>query len=134
MPPFLAEIENNQAIIKAAVGRPGSLNNMQGYDALLDTGAQSTLVSQKVVDELGFIPIGSDSIRTVEGNIVTTKKYHINVGILVQFGSNDIVGTGFTINVASLPFQPANFDVLLGMDLISRFHMTFWGNRIIISN
>ena len=107
---------------------------MQGYDALLDTGAQSTLVSQKVVDELGFIPIGSDSIRTVEGNVVTTKKYYINVGILVQFGSNDIVGTGYTINMASLPFQPANFDVLLGMDLISRFHMTFWKNQIIISN
>ena len=38
------------------------------------------------------------------------------------------------MEVSLLPYQPHNYDVLLGMDLISEFHLTIYGSNFIISN
>ena len=41
---------------------------------------------------------------------------------------------GKQLSVARLPYQPDDYDVLLGMDLIGTFHMTIYQNWIILSN
>ncbi|MCY4233383.1 MAG: hypothetical protein OXE59_06560 [Bacteroidetes bacterium] len=51
---FLVNIEENQALIQVTVGHLEDLDKVHGYRALLDTGAQSTLVSQKIIDDLKF--------------------------------------------------------------------------------
>ena len=38
------------------------------------------------------------------------------------------------MDVLQLPFQPPIFDVLLGMDFISAFHITLFNGRLILSN
>ena len=38
------------------------------------------------------------------------------------------------MEVALLPYDPNNHDVLLGMDLLTGFHMTIYGNIFILSN
>ena len=38
------------------------------------------------------------------------------------------------LEVALLPFQPDNFDILLGMDFLMSFHLTMYGGAFIISN
>jgi len=133
MPSFLVKVKDNQAVIKVTVGDPNTLEQVNGYEALVDTGAQNTLVSSKIIHDLQLLPIGSDVIRTIGGDTISTNIYHTNVSIPIQLSSNDVVGTGFSIDVALLPFQPPNFDVLLGMDFISKFHITSWGNQILTS-
>ncbi len=38
------------------------------------------------------------------------------------------------MEVTLLNFQPENFDVLLGMDLLEGFHLTIHADQFIISN
>lgn len=38
------------------------------------------------------------------------------------------------MEVFGLPFQPDNYDILLGMDFITLFHITFYNGRLIWSN
>ncbi len=102
--------------------------------ALFDTGAQTTLVSPKIIETLEFVPIAPALIGTVGGNTVETKAYWMDIGIPVQIGDNEIFGTSRSMKVASLLFQPANFDVLVGMDFIAAYHITLFSNRIVISN
>lgn len=33
-----------------------------------------------------------------------------------------------------LPYEPKNYDVILGMDLLSGFHLTLYGGNFILSN
>jgi len=38
------------------------------------------------------------------------------------------------MEVVLLPFQPKNYDILLGMDFLSELHLTLYKNLFIISN
>ena len=38
------------------------------------------------------------------------------------------------MDVALLPYDPSNYDVLLGMDLLHGFHLTMHGDTYILSN
>lgn len=41
---------------------------------------------------------------------------------------------GRDLFVSGLPYQPEEYDVILGMDFIGAFHITIYRNRIILSN
>ena len=41
---------------------------------------------------------------------------------------------GSELSVTSLPYEPDDHAVLLGMDFIGKFHITIFSNRIILSN
>ena len=62
---FLVNIEDNQALIQVTVGHLEDLDQVHGYWALMDTGAQATLVSRKIIDDLKFVPIGVDIIEPI---------------------------------------------------------------------
>ena len=103
------------------------------YDALLDTGAQSTMVSPKVVEETSLKAIGYADIVPVSGEPIRTPKFRINLSIPITQGST-ILLSGSELEVAQLPFQPGNFDILLGMDFLMNFHFTMYGGSFILSN
>ncbi len=103
------------------------------YKAILDTGAQRTLVSPQVVEDLAFNSIGDAPFRNVNGDIEYTLEFQILLGIPIQLGPT-VIGRGSGIKTLLLPYQPSYFDVLLGMDFISEFHITFFNNLMIISN
>ena len=44
-----------------------------------------------------------------------------------------VIRFGDELEVAQLPFQPGNFDILLGMDFLTRFHFTMYGDFFILS-
>ncbi|MCY4674315.1 MAG: retropepsin-like aspartic protease [Bacteroidetes bacterium] len=134
MPSFVLDIKNNQAFLESTVGRPESPDETMGFKALLDTGAQRTLVSPKIVKDLGLIPIAPASVRAVSGGVVDTKEYRMNVSIPIQLGNNAVFDKGSSMNVLLLPYQPKDYDVLLGMDFLSGFHITLFGKQMIISN
>ena len=129
MPTFQKPIEGGQVLLVAsiedgALGRP--------YNALLDTGAQRTMVSPKVVDEVSLKAIGYIDIVGVSGDAMRTPKYLVDLRIPSKQG-NLTLQVGQELEVAQMPFQPGNFDILLGMDFLMTFHITMYNGLFILS-
>jgi len=136
MPSFTGNVENNEIILITRVGiagKNGDGENRRPYKALLDTGAQTTLISQKVSDEVGLQAIGHELIIPVTGVPIRTKKYRIRLDIPIGVSGREIFFREKDIDVSLLPYNPSNYDVLLGMDFISELHLTICGNRFILS-
>ncbi|MDE0694550.1 MAG: retropepsin-like aspartic protease [Boseongicola sp.] len=142
MATFEGTITNGQIIIVAAISVSGTGGNPTFFDALLDTGSQVTMISAKVVNAIGLQAIGHMSIIPVTGGSHQTKKYRarIDIPIVSQtvfkgmvIGPQNVL-RGMDLDVGTLPYVPNNHDVLLGMDFLSAFHITLFGNRFILSN
>ena len=75
----------------------------------------------------------------LRGERVETFLYYARVDIPIPYNDAAKSGTehffmGNEIPVAGLPYQPDDYDVILGMDLIGIFHVTLYKNVIILSN
>ena len=79
------------------------------FDATWDTGAMVSVISTKVVDELGLIPTGKETVYHGGGNSISYK-YLVNI-----FLPNDLVFA--SLEVLGMPIS---VDVLIGMDIISQ--------------
>ncbi len=147
MATFSRKVENNQIILTVWVtisGDPRGWTHAKRYYALLDTGAQGTMISQKVVEEVGLVGNGVAPITGIEGNTTLTSKYRVRIDIPITSPKKlpggqtvmDNVLRGKDMDVALfLPsYKPENYDVLLGMDFLSAFHLTMWNNMYILSN
>lgn len=142
MATFEGTIANGQIIIVAAVSVSGAGGAPIPYNALLDTGAQVTMISDKVVQALGLTPVGHMPIIPVTGAPHNTRKYRARIDIPIASQAvhqGGVVGPhsvlmGMDLDVGTLPYAPNNHDVLLGMNFLSGFHITMYGNRFILSN
>ena len=132
MPTFSQPVENGQILILASL-LDDAEETTGSYTSLLDTGAQSTMISPKVVKEADLKAIGYSEIVPVTGGPIRTENYRIGLSIPIIRGSNTFI-SGMRLEVALLPFQPDNFDILLGMDFLMSFHLTMYGGAFIISN
>ncbi len=118
------------------------VRNIFSYDTLLDTGAQMTMISTKVVNEVGLQPIGDVDVIPVSGDQIKTGRYMIRLDIPIshsvklpsgEIGSERVM-RGDSLDVGELPYNPADHDVLVGMDFIGLFHITMYGESFILSN
>jgi len=144
MPSFESTIQNNQPLlnVQVSIPNPSLPNSGTGFAALLDTGAQITSLSPKVPQTLGLIQIGIGTMVPASGQSINVPKFHVRIDIPIatnvqlkgggQYQSAHLQGKN--MDVFQLPFQPSNYDVLLGMDFISLFHITLFGGRFILSN
>jgi hypothetical protein len=94
------------------------------YRGLIDTGAQSTCISRKVVEELQLAPIGRIPIRGVSG-IRDHNFYLFRVGFEFEAPSRQPGVKQVTVHIVESPItavelgaEDGDFDVLLGMDII----------------
>ena len=94
-----------------------------GFRALVDTGAQSTCLTQAVAAAAGLKPIGKVPIQGV-GGLHYHNNYLFHIGfVLADQGRNGAVEGG-RLFLLDTPIQGAEFasgggfDVLLGMDII----------------
>ncbi len=138
MPSFSQRVVDNQIIIFVDVSR-GSEEPAIQFRGLLDTGAQLTAVSPKVVQNLSLVPIRATTLTVASGASITTHQYRARVDIPIDYNQSYPSESGRflmgkQLSVARLPYQPEDYDVLLGMDLIGTFHMTIYQNWIILSN
>lgn len=104
--------------------------------ALVDTGATHTGITNKVVRTLGTpATIGRGQYGTASGEVVEADIYGLHVAVPVsrQPGETLFVSGG-ALSVSEMPHQPTNYDLLLGMDLLKRFHITMWDGVFIMSN
>ena len=120
--------------------------------ALIDTGASNTCISQECADELDLVPIAQALITTASG-ICEVNRYEIDFAIPVatteampvetEDGERtfQVVVTGedhwahirHKINSVPPIEGDRGFDFILGMDILSKMHITMFGNRIIMS-
>ena len=145
MATFVGQATNNQILLVTWITVSGAKAPTPGplsYQALLDTGSQGTMISKKVVDGVGLQAIGHQQIIPVTGDPFDTEKYRIRLDIPIGSRIKKPDGgigmqptlRGMDMEVALLPYEPTNHDVLLGMDLLSGFHLTLYGRNFILSN
>ena len=142
MPSFLGSIDNGRILLNVNVSKPQFKEEDQEdampFRALLDTGATITSVSKQVVTSLALLPDGWTSVTGVHGTAETptyTIALHVPISELID-GGNTVTtfSRGRNLDVALLAFQPTEFDVLLGMDILVGFHLTMFGEHFILSN
>ena len=142
MATFVGQIKDRQIIMSALVSASGTDGPQHFFNALMDTGAQVTMISRKVVEEAGLQAIGLMPIIPVTGEPFRTEKYRARLDIPIQsdvvlqggtVGKDNIL-RGMDLEVGVLPYDPNNHDVMPGMDILSAFHITMYGDSYILSN
>ena len=146
MASFSAKVINNQIILKSNISISGEKFDLhKAYGSLLDTGAQRSLISQKVVDDVGLDAIGDAYITPVNGTPLRSLRYRIRIDIPIitvqatKDGGQKEMETSVrgVNNIEAILFphqhQPTNHDVLLGMDFLGALHFTMFRGRFIIS-
>ena len=142
MPALIADITDDKIIVTSAVSAADHQETLKNkYRSLLDTGSQATMISQKIVDNLGLSVTGERHILPVSGEIILTDRYRVRLDIPLQIPRTMPDGTvrqkddfrGATLNVLLFPYQPEDYDIILGMDFLTPFHMTVAAGKLIMS-
>lgn len=143
MPSFAGSIDQGRILINVLVSVPNkdlddsSLPDSQvGYRALVDTGATISGISEKVVSELGLIPDGWRPITGVHGTkntLTCSVALHVAVSEVNQSGETVHVRGSSKMSVTVLDFQPKDFDVILGMDMLMSYHLSMSNGMFILS-
>jgi predicted aspartyl protease len=85
-------------------------NNVLKINAIWDTGATSTAITQNVVDKLGLLPTGMTNVHTANGTALQNT-YIVDVRLPNQVQVKDVTVT------AAAAFS-SGCDALIGMDII----------------
>lgn len=139
MPTFQAPIHNNRVLLTVQVTADGEPpKNNDTWRALLDTGAQCTLVSPRVVSRLQVPSTSVGAFTPANGEPVETDIYRLSISVPVRLGPLDdpsaaTFSSGSTVDVMLLPFIPDAYDVILGMDLMAQYHITLHGSLFLCS-
>ena len=147
MPCFSGLVRNGQIIFRCQVTRPqlvfgktsASVAEAPLLRGLLDTGAQQSMVTQKVIDGSGFPAFGTRKITSASGEAIC-KQFLTDVHIAVTnplsspnkngVQAVQVISGGIqNIVVGLLPKASYNFDVLLGMDVMQQCYFTVHGGR-----
>ena len=143
MPTLSIVTKNNQFIFQSTVSMPTSFTKRKVYGALLDTGAQISMISPKIVSEVQLKTIGDAFVTPVNGEVIQTPRYRVRLDIPID-SIRSLPGgkiepftdlRGQELEVAELPYQPTGYDVLMlmGMDFIALWHITMQGGHLILS-
>ena len=86
-----------------------------------------TLVSPRIIEDLQAPAYGKSQYRSANGQLQETEKYVLNVSLrFATDGSpnNDVFfQTPILLEVLNIGNLNPKFDVILGMDFLSRFHI-----------
>ena len=111
---------------------PVVLNGTTKANALVDTGAELTVLSSKLAEALELQPEADNlvTLRTVAGNMKAqlTRLDSIQIG---NFNRSD-----FRVAIAALPgTERKRFDAILGMDFLSNYeiHIDNENNRLVLT-
>lgn len=140
MPTVAAPISNERVLMRVSVAVPSERGDSARHEfaALVDTGAQGTMVSRRVVEQVGATQIGVRPFMPASGQPQSTAVYELSVGVAISETAPDgsparIFSRGGTVPVLLLPFNPLDYDVLLGMDILAGYHITMWDGMFVLS-
>lgn len=140
MPTVAAPISNQRVLLRVSVAIPSERGDSAHHEfaALVDTGAQGTMVSRRVVEQVGATQVGVRQFMPASGQPQSTAVYELSVGVAVSETTSNgsaalIFSRGGTVPVLLLPFNPLDYDVLLGMDILTGYHITMWDGMLVLS-
>jgi hypothetical protein len=107
------QIEVSEAFDPRASNDPASMPVRKQYEAVWDTGATGTVITSKVVTELGLQPSGKVTVQGV-GQAGTPSQHLCNTYLVNLYLPNKTIVSGVRVSENSL----AGCDVLIGMDVI----------------
>ena len=104
-------------------------------------------MSPRIVADFGLVPVDIGRMAVANGETEDVFIYQVGVGVAmateieVTSGENSaelrVAGLGESsgklLRVMGLPQQPDNFDVLLGMDLLSMYHISLADGWLLMS-
>ncbi len=122
MPTFNVEIVDDRIMVEATLSVPPDGPKSDPFTALVDTGAQATMISEKVANALGAASVGRRNIVSLGGEPVESPVYRLRIS--VGSSTSGTFSAWKELYVQLLPADPPNFDVLLGMDILASFHIT----------
>jgi hypothetical protein len=107
-------------VLKTACGISQSFDSAKGmpnlvpvqFEAIWDTGAATSVITQRVVDACGLKPTRTASLRGPQG-VLKTEAYMANIYL-----PNQVAFAGFTVVKGNPP--KGWWDVLIGMDIIGQ--------------
>lgn len=82
--------------------------------------------------------MGIGLLIPASGELIQADRYLLNISVPVTIptdpdGDAVFYGAGKTLHVLELPYQPSHYDVVLGMDMISDYHITLFGQVVVFS-
>jgi hypothetical protein len=153
MPCLYLTHNNSQIFVRVGIIDPAAFNPAAGpvqmgslppprmFNALVDTGAQKTMISANVVNALSLVPRGQISVQGVGHNVTYHNGYLFHVAFTLPLLGP--VAQGMTVPPgqaallicvhptpiygAELP-AAVGLDVLLGMDILSSGSLKIEGN------
>ena len=97
--------------------------DLHPFQALWDTGATNSMISDDVVKQCGLAPVGYTNVQHAQGTTQNVPVYLVNIGL-----PNMVMVFGVKVALGKLP---TGIDVLIGMDIINEgdFAVTNQGGR-----
>lgn len=104
---------------------PGHVAEYKAFEAIWDTGATGSVISQRIIDACGLKPTGMVQAHGVDG-IHDTETFLVNIGL-----PNAVVVHTVEVTRGKLP----GFDALIGMNIITLgdFAVTNKDNKTVFS-
>lgn len=137
MPTFMKAVEDRQIIFDVQIHTPEQPDRVETFRALMDTGAQVTAVSSRVITTLDPMLVDRGQMVLADNSPVECGIYSLEVGVPVNIGSDGqqvaVMSSGRPLRVMALPRRPNGYEVLLGMDLLSVYHITMFGGQLVLS-
>lgn len=138
MPFFEGEIVEGQPIISVAITLPNETGSDWGenmFRALVDTGATITAISSKVARKLNLVSIGRGELQGVTGaGTVPVHRIALHIPITeLHPTKTQVFAHEYWKHMAPISaveiLGSENFDVLLGMDILSHCHFTVFNGK-----
>ena len=106
----------NECVISEAWDPDGSAPRpaFRAFQALWDTGASMSAISQRVVDRCKLLPVGFIELHHAQGSTKDVPVYIVNIGL-----PNRIALPGVIVSLAQIS-SDQGIDVLIGMDVITQ--------------
>ena len=122
--PVLVGLRRSRVQVLRAAGQP--VPSPVLLRGLIDTGADTTSVSDAAIQPLGLLPVGSMMVQTA-GGMAVVSRFAVSLTIPAPPGgpSQDLVR--HNLQILGMAGTPLGFDVLIGLDMLAECLFLFDG-------
>lgn len=128
MPALEVPFVDGLIVLNVAIAPRGREEPERGFRAILDTGTQLTAISPRVVAAINPDAVGEIQLRVADGSERWANQYWIRIRVPLGLSATAEAPAYDTV-ATQIPTPLEGCDVLLGMDIISKWHVTLSGGR-----